>query len=292
MSATRRTVALVAAAATAVSIGAAASASAAPAVVHKTPHLYFAVNKAGIKLHGPSSFRAGRVAIKLKAYGNERDIQLVSFKKGYSYADFRNDLKILAAGGEQPTKRGLRHLVHAANHATLYGGFDVEKGSSARGTVVLPKAGTYYAYTGSNLPKLHPVKLHVSGPAVHRATPNSGGTIRALNGERFGGDSVLPHKGIITFKNAATDTPHFLTLQHVKKGTTKKDIENFFAGTTQGPPPFLAEGVNTDVLSEGLAQTINVDLPKGTYAEMCFFPDFMTGMPHAFMGMIKIVTLK
>jgi hypothetical protein len=32
-------------------------------------------------------------------------------------------------------------------------------------------------------------------------------------------------------------------------------------------------------------------LPAGDYAEVCFFPDLETGMPHAFMGMVRIVHL-
>jgi hypothetical protein len=32
-------------------------------------------------------------------------------------------------------------------------------------------------------------------------------------------------------------------------------------------------------------------LPAGDYAEMCFFPDLKTGMPHAMMGMVRIVHL-
>jgi len=50
--------------------------------------------------------------------------------------------------------------------------------------------------------------------------------------------------------------------------------------------------VDTDVLSPGQSQTLTYTLPKGTYAEMCFFPDLKTGMPHAAMGMVRIVHLK
>ncbi len=36
--------------------------------------------------------------------------------------------------------------------------------------------------------------------------------------------------------------------------------------------------------------TVNYDLPPGQYVALCFMPDpKMQGMPHAFMGMIKMI---
>ena len=46
-----------------------------------------------------------------------------------------------------------------------------------------------------------------------------------------------------------------------------------------------------DAINPGLSETVSYNLPKGTYAELCFFPDPRTGEPHAFMGMVRIVTL-
>ena len=34
-----------------------------------------------------------------------------------------------------------------------------------------------------------------------------------------------------------------------------------------------------------------IDLPPGKYLIACFWPDFRTGMPHAFMGMWKLIQL-
>ena len=48
----------------------------------------------------------------------------------------------------------------------------------------------------------------------------------------------------------------------------------------------------TDAISPGYAQTLNYSLPAGEYVELCFFPDPKTGIPHAFMGMVKTVQLK
>jgi hypothetical protein len=112
-----------------------------------------------------------------------------------------------------------------------------------------------------------------------------------LTTRRFGGAKVLPAKGTITFRNKSSESPHFLDLLHVKKGTTKTDVFN--ALMSNNPPTFFLNGqVGTDPVGEGNAQTLTYNLPKGEYVEVCFFPDPKTGMPHAFMGMIGIVTLK
>ena len=48
---------------------------------------------------------------------------------------------------------------------------------------------------------------------------------------------------------------------------------------------------DSDIVSPGHAMALHLQLPAGHYALMCFFPDPQTGMPHAFMGMVRMVTL-
>jgi hypothetical protein len=100
---------------------------------------------------------------------------------------------------------------------------------------------------------------------------------------------VLPHNGTITFENNSTESPHFLVLQQVKDGTTRKQA--IAALQSNGPGPFLRHEQASDVVTYGHAMNMHVHMPAGTYAEMCFFPDPQTGMPHALMGMVRIVHL-
>jgi hypothetical protein len=118
--------------------------------------------------------------------------------------------------------------------------------------------------------------------------------VKTRNTKRFAGSRNLPAKGTITFKNASINSPHFLALQHVKKGTTRREIiKAFNSGPgSGGPNPFLDGSVGTDVVGPGQSQTLTYSLPAGTYVEACFFPDLQTGMPHAMMGMVRIVHLK
>jgi hypothetical protein len=45
------------------------------------------------------------------------------------------------------------------------------------------------------------------------------------------------------------------------------------------------------VTSPGVTLQLTYDLPAGTYVLTCFIADDVTGMPHAFMGMHKVIVL-
>jgi hypothetical protein len=260
-----------------------------------TPQLRATIGMAGLTVRGPKTFKAGRVGISLKSYGDEHTFEVASLKKGYTFQDARKDVQtfgpLLGSGPNGSTpKSALIVLNRVINNTKFYGGLDALPGQTVRGTVVLPKAGVYIAFDDTNAPA-HPVRLVVTGPPAVRAMPKSTATVTALTARRFGGSKVLPAKGTITFKNKSTESPHFLSLLHVKAGTTKKDVLTGLE--SNGPPSFILPGqVGTDILGKGMSQTLTYSVPKGEYVELCFFPDPKTGMPHAFMGMIGLVTLK
>jgi hypothetical protein len=276
----------------------AVSAVSAPQVVGKataTPVLKVTIGKSSFKV-SRRSFVAGRVDLKIKAVGAEREFAIASFKKGYSFAKLKADEikfgKDMGKNGE--TKAGIKILDHALSLTTFYGGLDATAGQRESGSVVLPKAGTYYVWNdGGNVPK-QPVKLTVTGPAVHRAAPKSTATVTGKSDDRFGGAATLPAKGTITFKDTTSGSaksPHFWEIIHVKPGTTRKDVLTGLENSS-GPPSFVLKGsAGIDAINPGLSETVSYNLPKGSYAELCFFPDPKTGIPHAFMGMIRIVNL-
>lgn len=277
--------------------GVALSAPKAHQALASTPTISVTISKTHFKVSGPRTFQAGRVAISLTAVGNERTFGIASLKPGYTFKDVRSDL--LAFGKKQGSgkngstpKSALKHLNRVINNTNLYGGLDAVGGQTLNGTVVLPTAGTYFAFKDAGLPS-HPTKLTVTGPEVTRADPGSTATVKALTTRRFGGAKTLPAHGTITFMNDSTESPHFLDLLHVKEGTTKKQVLDAFMSNSKAPPPWVRKGqAATDTVGEGNAQTLTYKLPKGQYVEVCFFPDPKTGMPHAFMGMIAMVHLK
>jgi hypothetical protein len=253
------------------------------------PTLKFKINKAGkIKLvHGPKTFRPGRVSFKVSSKSQNATLGFVRFKKGYGFAKFKHDIRATNHGNMKALKRAIRKT-------SFFGGAGAIGPRGVSGTVVLPKSGRYTVYNfGGNLPK-SPVTLHAAGARRTGKGPKTSGTLTALTGIRFGGAASLPHRGNLMFKNKASDSPHFLELDQVQPGTTKQEILQYFqSGSNQPPPFFIAPGIATEVVGPHQAMTMKYNLPAGTYAMLCFFPDpNMGGMPHAFMGMIRIITLK
>lgn len=261
-----------------------------------TPTLKVVATKKQFKVSGPTSFAPGTVALQLKGNGGT---DVVSFKKGYSYNKFRKDVAAFGAseGPQGPSKAGLKHLNSAIDNTNIYGGLEVSKGQTGRGTVSLDAAGTYYIFNDSgDVPGKGPTKLTVSGAKAHRAPVHATATVKALTPDRWGGDSTLPANGTVTFKNVSRGmhaSPHFIDMERVKPGTTRKQIIDFLQNG-HGQPSFGLPGpsVDTDILGSGQSMTLSYKVHPGTYGLLCFFPDPMTGEPHALMGMVKVVTLK
>ena len=116
--------------------------------------------------------------------------------------------------------------------------------------------------------------------------------MQATSSDRFVTARDWPHQGTYTFKNMS-DTLHFMTFQRVKKGTTDAQVQRYFDSGSQNPPPFALNGpsAGNDVVSPGGSLQLTYNLPAGTYVLLCFVADDHTGMPHAIMGMHKVVVL-
>jgi hypothetical protein len=251
---------------------------------------------------------SGLVHVAVKAKGGPADISLASLEKGYTLSDAFKDYETFQ-GSQDPSsgqysKAGLKALNRFYNHVTFYGGPVAEEpGITQTDTLDFNKATEVYILNDSgDVPALIG-KVRVVGKQAHRRPVQVDGTITARTNKaddsRFGGDIKLPRKGVIAFKVLkSSTTPHFLSLVHVKEGTTKKQIEQCFndpsCSNGDGPPPFIASDgaeADTDIVNPGYRQDLHVNLPKGEYAELCFVADRKTGMPHALMGMIKTVHL-
>ena len=75
--------------------------------------------------------------------GTRRIGRPIQFKKGYTFKDFRTDVK---ASNAQPPD-GLPALRRAIRKSTFFGGVAADHGKIVKGTVVLPRAGEYFIYT-------------------------------------------------------------------------------------------------------------------------------------------------
>jgi hypothetical protein len=252
------------------------TAEAAEAAAARTPSITIRVAKKAITVRGAKGLRAGRVKVEVKGAGAA---EIVRFARGYEDREFKRDLAAANKGNIKALKRALRNV-------EFFGGF--EAGGS--GTVVLPRAGEYTVFSFATRDLAH----FRAGAVQRTRTPDVDGKIIGRIGPKWGGSNHLPAKGTFKFKNADRTTPHFVILQQVAEGTTTDQVLEVLQSEEQGPPPpfFLPAGLETASISSGRSMTVNYDLPPGQYVIMCFFPDpNMGGMPHALMGMLKMIHL-
>jgi hypothetical protein len=257
-----------------------ADASGAPTTARAAmPHIKATLKKKTIAVKGTNGLRAGRAMLSVQGKGT---VEFAMFKAGYDVADFTADINKFGA------KNDVKALKHALKNTTIIGGLT----GGGTGTIVFPKPGAYTPFSLGGRGVVTGKALVVDGPARSSKAPRTDGSIIGKNGPSWGGASQLPHKGRFEFKNKA-DEPHFVVLQQVQPGTTTDQVLEALQ-SEEGPEPswILPAGMETGTLSPGRSMTVDYDLPAGQYVVMCFFPDpKMGGMPHALMGMLRMITL-
>ena len=241
-----------------------------------------------------TSVDAGYITFRVRASNAAVDSDIVLFRprSHATVATVLNGFKEEFSTNPTVSAKGTRDLTRDAWFAGLA---LVGKDSPATVTQYL-KTGSYYVIDLGRYPA---VALHVTAltvrwaGATHHRPPAYGATVRLTSSDRFVTPATLAAKGTVRVRNTS-DTLHFMALMRVKKGTTDAQVQKYFDSGAQGPPPFAQQGpsVGMGVQSPGRQARLTYDLPAGTYVMLCFVADDKTGMPHALMGMHRVVTLR
>ena len=223
--------------------------------------------------------------------GGGSTISLFSLNHGVSVQKFQRDLAAEFSSTPKVAARGTRQLVRDAY--VVKGLADLVPGWPEVVTENLAP-GTYYLMDLANqvLPaKLTTLTVRAATARIEQDSDlRSQLTVWATSADRFVAPNNWPHRGTYTFKNVS-DTLHMMQIVRVKPGTKDEDISEFFAGTTKAVPLIPGPSGGNDVTSPGVSLQVSYNLPPGTYVLLCFVADDVTGMPHAFMGMHKVVVL-
>jgi len=176
-------------------------------------------------------------------------------------------------------------------NSTWYGGG--YKGTTYQ--VRLP-AGTYYVLGTASTPQglTKPATFTVSGEPRKGTLHPTSATILAVS-TKDGGNAWRTRglgslgDGWLRFTNAAKEL-HFLGMMGVKPKTTDAQIAKAFA--SDSPPKFATgQDYSFEVISPGVRVAIKGPIKAGRYLLDCFVPSETDGMPHAFMGMLKLVNV-
>ena len=239
----------------------------------------------------PASVPAGVTAITLTNAGaEEHQAQLVKINAGKTMAD-------LLAALQSPDESAALGLV------TLSGGPNgVAPGASGTSTVALqPGAYAFLCFISGadgapHLAKGMVAPLEVTGTATTTELP-AGDASLTLKDFSFDLNSLTAGKHTINVKNDGPQ-PHEATIIKLNDGVTVDTILGMAtapapsgSAAPAGPPPWTDVGGLTGIAA-GTTANLDVDLPAGNYAWICFVPDPATGKPHFQLGMVGPLTIQ
>jgi hypothetical protein len=229
--------------------------------------------------------------------GGGSDISMFQPHPGKSLGDVFAALAEMGSQSPATAAKGTRDLVRDVE---FYGLVDVLPGFPEAVTEHL-EPGTFYLIDLGNQPTGQPTVTVLTVGSDRSAFEQdsdlvSQRLVRTTSADRFVARSLWPHAGTYTFRNVS-DTIHFIAMIPVKDGTTDAQVQAAFSAppssSQNGPPPFFRSGpsAGSDVVSPGRSVQVSYNLPPGSYVLACFISDDKTGMPHAIMGMHKVIHL-
>jgi hypothetical protein len=227
------------------------------------------------------SVHAGRIMFKATTRSKEHILQILRLHQGYSSQDFQTDINLAFQGDTDAIAR-------VDDKVSWLSGATARPGKPGWVEEKL-KAGRYFAIDqeGNGFGR-----FTVTGKVVKRTPVKTHGAIITYTYGFDTGPGTLPASGWVKTKNRA-DQPHFIDLQRVKAGTTRRQVTKFIKSGGHGNPSWILKpGTGLGVLSPGRTGAWRLDLPRGRYLLTCFWPDRVSGMPHFLMGMYDLVNLR
>jgi uncharacterized cupredoxin-like copper-binding protein len=182
---------------------------------------------------------------------------------------------------------------------TLVGGPNLVQPGTSGSTDLTLEPGTHiflcFISGADNIPHLAKgmvAPLEVTPPATAGSLPAGDAAVALQDFAFVGLDTLTPGKHTIAVANKGPQ-PHEAGILKLADGKTVADIVAMFTATTPpaGPPPWTDAG-GLSGIAVGATVTMDVDLPAGNYAFICFVPDAATGKPHAALGMVGGFTVK
>jgi hypothetical protein len=229
---------------------------------------------------GPT-IHAGRVIFRVVTARGDHQLQIARLHRGYTLAEASIDIGKSFSGDVAAIRR-------VDSHITFRGGAEARPNHPGRVGVIL-RAG-HYVFLDTNS-SAHRIVTVTGTPPARAAIPHQSYITTFTYG--FGTSTgPLPATGWTRIWNQS-DQPHFVVFQHVKADTTARMVRRAFASMSPGQPPWiLRANTSAGVISPFRVEILHYNLPAGKYLIACYWPDDDTGMPHAFMGMWKLIWLK
>ncbi|MGH3412082.1 MAG: hypothetical protein ACRDPH_03250 [Marmoricola sp.] len=278
----RAATALATAGVTAAALAAVPASANAVAVQSKTGPAHMVVAHMGKSIHLSVGHRvhAGRIMFRVVTRHGAHSMQIARLHNRYTVQQANADLN-KAFGGDVAAVRRVDHNIG------FLGGAETRPHKPGMFSTVIGRGNYLVLDQDGNAV----TALHVFGHTIKRRAPHTSSSIGAFS-YGFGVRHTIPHRGWTRVYDQS-DQPHFVEFIRVKRSTTPKMVRKALSPSATSQPSFvLPGGTGTGVFSPGRGQFFHYALPRGKYLIACFWPDDDTGMPHAFMGMWKLIVLR
>lgn len=246
----------------------------------------------------PKDLRAGYVTFKATTTDpTGHTLQGFQLHQGVSLAKVDKEFRAATSSNPKTAAWGIRALMR---DITAVGGPTVEPSTAVWDTIPLTR-GTYWFvdlsqyFAPGGKPRFH--KVEVEGKFCNCAPKHSAviAQVNTKEGPRFKTRDSLELDGTFLIVNLG-DEIHEAVFQRVKPGVTDRKLQQVFDQIVLGKTPKFnpfAEAAQRGVaaMSPGRVQFLHFSPRSGRYALLCFIPDEKLGIPHAFLGMHKIVRL-
>jgi len=241
------------------------------------------IDRAGV-ITMPTALPPGVTTFKITTTRRQAGLQLVAFAPGYTVEQATLDVE------NGLNKNRIKALKRFEANTTLLGGVSASRDKAGKLAVDL-EPGTYYA-VDSNKTGSPWLQLSVGGVDTG-ASMKVDATLTAVDSTKWAKrPAAIPRNGWLRFRNRA-DQNHFVIMVKLLPGKTLDDFADFLEKESGPPPVDFRTGLDSGVLSPGHDMAMKYRLPKGNYVLTCFWPDAsMKGMPHAFMGMYRVVKVR
>lgn len=230
----------------------------------------------------PGSVPAGLTTIRFSNTGKElHHLYLVKVEKGRKPADV---LAFFKAGGPPPAwmKPVGGPNAPAPGEETVFTSM-LDAGEYIAFCVIPSPGGPPHIMKGM-------IKSITVTPSTRKAAAPIADVTLTLSDYDFAFSKPLsPGKHVIAVRNTGKQ-PHEFFMAQLMPGKSPMDMAKF-AENPVGAPPGKPMGGITDIVP-GDVVYLQVDVPKGEYAFICFDPDAKDGKPHLAHGMIKQISVR
>ncbi|WP_042377675.1 hypothetical protein [Streptacidiphilus melanogenes] len=284
--------ATVSALALATSLGASGVAGAASPEDHP---IEVSIGASGIQ--APDSAKGGLVSFRVKTDDpNGRQLQVLRPHEGVTPGQVYQDLAKAVSSRPHSAAEGIRAVNREAD---LLGGALVTSRVHEQFTEEIAPGPVYLLdLTALRKDPAHPVAKLLTlagtgGPSVNQARFDDGIVIE--HGLSFQTEDV-DHAHLAYLVHDQSDQIHEMELRPIGAHTTEDQIAQYLRNVQFGRParsPFTGPATGFGALSTDHTASVQAHgLQPGRYVLLCMVPDERNGIPHAVLGMHKIVTLQ